>query len=207
MPGNARAPAGDRGDATGWDSVDADDRSLSKTTPQALADLAVAIENEHQAGRSPLARTALEHALRCGQLLIQAKSPGRARRLAAMARSQLLAGRRRSAQVYMRLARELPKLAPEDAQRAAYLTVRDAISDLAHRARQLRQLPAATIDTVLDKAQDQRLRDCVTAPTTSTTNRLPLSPASGPRSRFDHRCRHPTASSARMSLGSSTRTI
>ncbi len=36
MPGNARAPAGDRGDATGWDSVDADDRSPPPELAQAM---------------------------------------------------------------------------------------------------------------------------------------------------------------------------
>jgi hypothetical protein len=59
----------------------------------------------------------------------------------------------------MRLARELPNLSPADAQRVAELSLRDAISQLAQQARQLRSLPASAAVDALAEAEDTRLRD------------------------------------------------
>ena len=84
----------------------------------ALPDLAQAIDREHQVVIDA-AQTALQHALRCGELLIQAKR--------GMAQGEWLGWleanctvRPRMAQAYMRLARELPKLPEANMQRVAY---------------------------------------------------------------------------------------
>ena len=86
----------------------------------ALPDLAIAIEIEHRAAGAA-ARTALEHAIRCGELLIQAKAAvGHSAWLPWLEANCTL--RLPTAQAYMRLARELPKLPAAEEQRVADLT-------------------------------------------------------------------------------------
>ena len=92
----------------------------------ALTDLAGRINTEHEACHASMQK-GLEHALKAGALLLEAKAG-------------LLHGEwlpwlgencpdisERTAQNYTRLARQLPKLGPEKAQRVADLSYRDAI--------------------------------------------------------------------------------
>jgi len=106
---------------------------------QSLPDLAQAIDREHQAAHQA-ARTALEHAFECGRLLLEAK--------AAVPHGEWLPWleanctvKRRTAQLYMRLATELPKLSDEDAQRVAHLTVREAVDLVSGRTASIAALP------------------------------------------------------------------
>ena len=110
----------------------------SKNLP-ALNDLAKRINEEHEACQVAM-RSAVEHAVRAGELLIEAK--------AGLAHGQWLPWleghcgvSERTAQAYMRLARELPKLEPEDAQRVADLPLREALKELAE--------PTDVIDKVI----------------------------------------------------------
>jgi hypothetical protein len=126
-------------------------------TALALPDLARAIEREHQAARRA-ARTALEHAMECGRLLIEAKAQvGHGGWLPWLEANCTL--RPRTAQAYMRLARELPKLPEQEAQRVADSSVRDAIAQLSKQAHDLAALPEAAAAGVLEAAADERLRD------------------------------------------------
>jgi hypothetical protein len=74
----------------------------------ALPDLAQAIDREHQAALGA-ARSLTEHAIRCGELLLQAKADvGHGGWLEWVETN--CAFSQRTAQGYMRLARELPRL-------------------------------------------------------------------------------------------------
>ena len=95
----------------------------------ALDDLSKRINAEHEACQTAM-RSAVDHAMRAGELLIEAK--------AGLAHGQWLPWlegscgvSERTAQAYMRLARELPKLEPEDAQRVADLPLRQVLAELA----------------------------------------------------------------------------
>jgi hypothetical protein len=94
-----------------------------------LATLAADINREHAACATAL-QTTLRHAIRAGELLAEAK--------ALLPHGQWLpwleahfAGSERSAQAYMRVAREWPRLAAENPQHVADLSYRDALRDLA----------------------------------------------------------------------------
>jgi hypothetical protein len=117
----------------------------------ALPDLAHAIDREHEAVISA-ANSALDHAVRCGELLIQAKR--------GMAHGEWLGWleanctvRPRMAQAYMRLARELPKLPEANTQRVAHLTVRDALRTVAQNAAWIAALPESEQDDFIDLAE------------------------------------------------------
>jgi hypothetical protein len=59
----------------------------------------------------------------------------------------------------MRLARALPRLDPENAQRVADFSLRDALGALASQSVDLRRLPADVAERVLADAGEERLRD------------------------------------------------
>ncbi len=95
----------------------------------ALDDLARRIKEEHQACRDA-AQSAVDHAVMAGQLLLEAKD--------GIPHGQWLPWlnghcdvAERTAQTYMRLARELSKIEPEKAQRVADLPLRQALKELA----------------------------------------------------------------------------
>ena len=127
-----------------------------------LPGLAAAIEREHEAA-SAAARRQLQHALECGRLLLRAKAL-----LPHGDWLPWLAGnctlKPRTAQAYMRLARELPKLAEANAQRVADLSVRDAIAALATTSRQMTTLPEPAVAQVLRQAEDAPLKDALAGP-------------------------------------------
>jgi hypothetical protein len=77
-------------------------------------------------------RAATPHAVRAGELLEKAKaSIPHGEWGAWLAKNCTFSGR--TAQIYMRLARELPKLDPAKAQRVADLPLREAMKELAER--------------------------------------------------------------------------
>ncbi len=112
---------------------------MTKTNLPALNDLARRIKEEHQACRDA-AQSAVEHAVAAGQLLLEAK--------AGLPHGQWLPWlnercdvSERTAQVYMRLARELPKIEPGKAQRVADLPLRQALKELAEPEKAERTKP------------------------------------------------------------------
>ncbi len=103
---------------------------IDKTSnpPARLVDLATAIDAEHRQAHASF-RACVAHALEAGRLLMAAK--------AAVAHGEWLPWlaantevSERTAQAYMRLARELPELDAEKAQRVSDLPLRDALAVL-----------------------------------------------------------------------------
>ncbi len=98
-------------------------------TKAELREIAQRISNEHQACRNA-AQSAVEHAICAGELLLEAKSKvPHGHWLSWLEGNCGIA--ERTAQAYMRLARELPKLEPGKAQRVADLPFRQALSAIA----------------------------------------------------------------------------
>ena len=123
-----------------------------------LPDLAAAIDCEHQAAVGA-ARSAVEHAIECGKLLLEAKTVVGHGAWLGWVKTNCTFGQR-TAQGYMRLARELPRLDETNAQRVADLSLRDALGTLARQGADLRRLPQLEAAKVLDAADDdERLRD------------------------------------------------
>jgi Protein of unknown function (DUF3102) len=123
----------------------------------ALPDLAQAIEREHLAAHQA-ARTALEHALECGRLLIEAKAQVGHGRWLAWVEEHLSFGPRQATN-YLRLAREVPKLSEGNRQRVSDLSMRDALNQLALNARAIRKLPVAKAAEVMDAAETEALKN------------------------------------------------
>lgn len=97
-----------------------------------LADLVTQINAEHDIAESS-AQSAIEHARRAGELLLQAKETvGHGAWLEWLAANVRVGTR--MAQNYMRLATELGKLSSEEAQRVAYLPLRAALTGLSRCA-------------------------------------------------------------------------
>jgi Protein of unknown function (DUF3102) len=94
----------------------------------ALLDLAQAIEREHQAAYSA-ARTALEHARRCGELLIQAKAAVPHGAWLPWLQENTTVGARQC-QKYMRLARGWPEIEAKS-DPGSHLTLTGALTALA----------------------------------------------------------------------------
>ena len=122
-----------------------------------LTDLATQINAEHEQVKRAFTK-GFEHALKAGGLLLKAKQ--------AVPHGQWLPWleanvemARRSAQIYMRLAREWPKLDPEKAQRVAHLSLRDAIASVTSETALVAKLPKAVVADVLANANaGERLR-------------------------------------------------
>lgn len=94
-----------------------------QTTDLSPADLVMEINDAHRACEAA-ARSAVEHALRAGELLERAKA-GVAHGFWGMWIQDNCEFSERTAQVYMRVARELPKLDDAKAQRVADLPLRE----------------------------------------------------------------------------------
>jgi hypothetical protein len=126
-----------------------------------LPALAAEIEQEHQAAhRAGL--TMIEHAKRCGDLLIKAKAEvGHGEWLPWLDANVSFC--QRTAQGYMKLARELPRLDSTNAQRVADLSLRDALAALARQSADLHRLPESAATQAIDKAAGgERLKDSLT---------------------------------------------
>ena len=91
----------------------------------ALPDLATAINTQHQAVETSL-RSAVEHATKAGDLLLQAKASVKHGEWLPWLSANCSMSER-TARNYMRLAKELPKLDDEKRQRVADLPMREAL--------------------------------------------------------------------------------
>jgi hypothetical protein len=117
--------------------------------------LAARIRAAHEAARGAL-HASVRHAVEAGGLLLQAKrTVGHGGWAAWVERNCAMAPR--TAQAYMRLAREMPRLDPAKAQRVADSSLRDALSALATDARNLGTLPGPDADLLLEAAPVQGL--------------------------------------------------
>jgi hypothetical protein len=124
-----------------------------------LEALARQIADEHAQAQAAM-RTSVEHAVRTGELLIEAK------RRVGHGGFQTLIQRYceiapRTAQAYMRLARELPKLTAAKAQRVTDLSLRDALTAVAADTRNIASLPPPAAEQALKEAKADRLRNAV----------------------------------------------
>ena len=130
----------------------------SKNLP-ALDDLAKTINEEHEACRQAM-RSAVDHAVRAGELLIEAKS-GIAHGEWGEWIGTNCCFSDRTARAYMRLAKELPKLDDEKRQRVAEMPLREALTLIGDKT-QAKQ-PPETNDVVpfdvLVKAIDDPTED------------------------------------------------
>jgi hypothetical protein len=117
----------------------------------ALPELAQAIDREHEAAVGA-ARSVIDHAVACGRLLIQAKA-----QLPHGEWLPWLEGNTtvsiRTAQVYTRLARELPKLSETNAQRVAHLSIREAIVTISQHTASIAALPPQSQDQLIERAE------------------------------------------------------
>jgi hypothetical protein len=150
MPQEKGAAGKEGGQAHDGRAQPTEDRAMT-TTQLALPDLAQEIDREHAALISA-AHAALRHAVRCGELLIQAKT--------SMAHGDWLGWletncqvRPRTAQAYMRLARELPKLPEANTRRVAHLTVRDALAAVSQNTAWIAALPESEQGDFIEAAE------------------------------------------------------
>jgi hypothetical protein len=125
-------------------------------TAPALPDLAAQIEREHRAAHTA-ARSALEHALRCGELLIATKAKVGHGQWQQWIKTNLSFGQRMASN-HMRLARQVPQLAEPNRQRVADLSIRDALGEIASIARAFRALPADAGANVIADAEHELIR-------------------------------------------------
>lgn len=101
----------------------------TKTTDLGLTSLAERINDEHRLAEDA-ARSAVEHAVKAGELLIEAKGKVAHGEWGDWVKANCSFAER-TTQVYMRVARELPKLNGSKAQRVADLPLREAVRALA----------------------------------------------------------------------------
>jgi hypothetical protein len=97
--------------------------------PARLTDLAKQINQEHHQCETA-ARSAVEHAINAGNLLIEAKAQCPHGRWGTWI-SENFEGSIRTAQAYMRIAREWPELAEANTQTSAHLSIDGALKALA----------------------------------------------------------------------------
>lgn len=104
----------------------AENRNEVESTQTAIAPDLIRQINEAHSNCERAAQSAVGHAVRCGELLLQAKAAvPHGEWLVWLAENTQV--NERTAQLYMRLARELPKLDPSKAQRVADLPLREAL--------------------------------------------------------------------------------
>jgi hypothetical protein len=108
-----------------------DERGLEPSLPAELEALAGAINAEHRACETAL-RAGLAHAIKAGELLIEAKDLCPHGTWLPWLRDNF-DGRERLARAYMQVARELPKLQAENGSAVADLSFREALAALAVR--------------------------------------------------------------------------
>ena len=94
-------------------------RSPISNVAPVLDDLAERINEEHREVESVF-KTAVDHALKVGELLLEAKEAAPHGGWLPWVEANCSFSKR-TAQAYMRLAREMPKLSPENAQHVALL--------------------------------------------------------------------------------------
>jgi hypothetical protein len=126
------------------------------------------IRIEHEAGERA-AKQAIKHYRKCGELLAKAKAD-LGYRLFGRFLSKI-GIKPRSAQNYMLLAREFPKLPAEKAQRVAGLSLRDALGELARTSGRAAKLPPPAIDRALKDARRESIKVAVTRATNHETVR------------------------------------
>jgi Protein of unknown function (DUF3102) len=112
-----------------------------------LVDLAARIEAEHEAVRAA-AETGLEHAVKAGQLLIEAKTALPHGKWLVWVKANCTVSPR-SVQAYVHAANEFSKLDGPNAQRVAHLSFRDALREMSRGAGAIRQ---ATTPDVIEAA-------------------------------------------------------
>jgi hypothetical protein len=134
-----------------------------------LEALAAKIAEEHARAQAAM-RTSVEHALRTGEMLIEAKRRVGHGGFDIFIKTYCKLAPR-TAQAYMRLARELPKLPTAKAQRVADLSLRDAISAVATDSRNIAALPPPAADQALKEAKNDRLRCAVSRQQTAERSR------------------------------------
>src|SRR5262245_25009399 len=115
------------------------------TIQRTLPNLARAINHEHQSALDHGTR-AVAHAQACGQLLIEAKVQVAHGEWLDWLKANCSGISERTAQGYMRLARELPKLDSAKAQRVADLPLRDALAAIADERTELEKARAFDIE-------------------------------------------------------------
>lgn len=125
----------------------------------ASAELADTIKAEIAAGEAA-GRKTVEHFRLAGLALIEAKERLPHGHFLPFVDDEVKI-KRRTAQAYMRLARELPKLPEKKAQRVAHLSFRDALAELASTSKKLAALPAPDADKVIADARDHTVKRSV----------------------------------------------
>lgn len=116
-----------------------------------LADLAAQIRAEHNQISTAM-QAGFEHAFKAGQLLREAKETiAHGDWLGWISQECGLSAR--TAQAYMRIAREYPKLDPSKAQRVALLSLRNALRELAGTASALAKIPEERQREALNEAE------------------------------------------------------
>ena len=99
------------------------------------ADLVEPINRLHRAVETTAHKT-VEHAMECDRLLLQAKSQLHHGEWAEWLKKNFH-GSKRTAQTYMRVAREVPKLKDAKAQRVAHLTLQQAVAAVASNSQKV----------------------------------------------------------------------
>jgi hypothetical protein len=144
--------------------------------------IAEGINREHAAAQA-FARTALEHARLCGELLIQAKASQRHGSWRGWL-AQHTTISERTAQGYMRLAREWERVIEANPQRVADFSLRQALQYVADERRQVeiaeQAQPPVTIYTSNDGTTQHVGADAVAAAYEVEGTPRPVRPASPP---------------------------
>ncbi len=118
----------------------------------ALADLAGRINTEHEACHASMQK-GLEHALKAGALLLEAKAGLPHGEWLPWLGDNCPEVKERTAQAYMQLARELPKFEPEKAQRVAGLSMRDAVRHISSDIKAVANLQDQDIDAAFEQIE------------------------------------------------------
>ena len=109
-----------------------------------LDNLATDINREHELAEQA-ARTAVEHAMKAGELLTEAKATVAHGEWLPWLKTNVVFSER-TAQAYMRIAREVPKLNGSKAQRVADLPFRDAMDRISRTYQMISKAQDAGID-------------------------------------------------------------
>jgi hypothetical protein len=138
-------------------------------------ELAQRARAEHEAVGAAL-RDTVRHAMAAVEILLEAKA-GMPHGLFGDWLETKAGVPRRTAQVYMRLARELPKLPQEKRNAVAHLSLRDAIAELSRTSGKVAKLPPPVLDTALDEARREPIKKTVTRATNQQHYVRPPAPA------------------------------
>ena len=118
----------------------------------ALDALADRINSEHEACHASMQK-GLEHALKAGTLLLEVKAGLPHGEWLPWLGKNCPEVKKRTAQAYMRLARELPKFEPEKAQRVAHLSMRDAVKYISQGVKVVADLQDQDIDVAFERIE------------------------------------------------------